>query len=194
MRTVEAHPLPEEGFVGMEVGGKHYAEKADAGDAILALCREIKSTEGIPIGSYRGFQMELSYDALEQQFRVSLKGAQSHRVSLGTDARGNLTRLDNAIAGIPGQLEQGRERLENLRNQQSAAQAELAKPFPQEAELAEKSARLAELDAALSIDESISQDEAAVGEGERPSVLEDLKKRAAEISPDKTPGKEPERG
>ena len=198
MRTAEAHPLPEEGFVGMEVGGKHYAEKADAGDAILALCREIKSTEGIPIGSYRGFQMELSYNTFEKQFQITLKGEMSHRVSLGTDARGNLTRLDNALAGIPGRLERGQEQLENLWNQQAAAQVELTKPFPQEAELAEKSARLAELDAALSMDESISQDEAEVseevGEGERPSVLEDLKKRAAEIPPDKKPGKEPERG
>ena len=198
IQTVEAHPLPEEGFVGMEVGGKHYAEKADAGDAILALCKEIKSTEGIPIGSYRGFQMELSYNTFEKQFQITLKGEMSHRVSLGTDARGNLTRLDNALAGIPGRLERGQEQLENLRNQQSAAQVELTKPFPQEAELAEKSARLAELDATLSMDESISQDEAEVseevGEGERPSVLEDLKKRAAEIPPDKKPGKEPERG
>ncbi|NCE76275.1 helicase, partial [Anaerotruncus sp. X29] len=198
MRTVEAHPLPEEGFVVMKVGGRHYAEKADAGDAILALCKEIKSTEGIPIGSYRGFQMELFYNSFEKQFQITLKGEMSHRVSLGTDARGNLTRLDNALAGIPGRLERGQEQLENLRNQQAAAQVELTKPFPQEAELAEKSARLAELDAALSMDESISQDEAEVseevGEGERPSVLEDLKKRAAEIPPDKKPGKEPERG
>lgn len=198
IQTAEAHPLPEEGFVGIELAGKHYAEKADAGDAILALCKEIKSTEGIPIGSYRGFQMELSYNTFEKQFQITLKGEMSHRVSLGTDARGNLTRLDNALAGIPGRLERGREQLENLRNQQSAAQVELTKPFPQEAELAEKSARLAELDATLSMDESISQDEAEVseevGEGERPSVLEDLKKRAAEIPPDKKPGKEPERG
>lgn len=197
MKTVEAHPLPEEGFVGMEVGGKHYTEKADAGDAILALCKEIKSTEGIPIGSYRGFQMELSYNTFEKQFQITMKGEMSHHVSLGTDARGNLTRLDNALAGIPGRLERGQEQLENLRNQQAAAQVELTKPFPQEAELAEKSARLAELDAALSMDESISQDEAEVseevGEGERPSVLEDLKKRAAEIPPDKKPGKELER-
>ena len=198
MKTAEAHPLPEEGFVGIELAGKHYAEKADAGDAILALCKEIKSTEGIPIGSYRGFQMELSYNTFEKQFQITLKGEMSHRVSLGTDARGNLTRLDNALAGIPGRLERGQEQLENLRSQQTAAQVELTKPFPQEAELAEKSARLAELDAALSMDESISQDEAEVseevGEGERPSVLEDLKKRAAEIPPDKKPGKEPERG
>ena len=97
--------------------------------------------------------MELSYDALEQQFQIALKGEQSRRVSLGTDARGNLTRLDNAIANIPRQLEQGRERLENLRSQQEAAQAELARPFPQGAELREKSARLAELNAELDLEE-----------------------------------------
>ena len=152
----------------------------------------------IPIGSYRGFQMELSYNTFEKQFQITMKGEMSHHVSLGTDARGNLTRLDNALAGIPGRLERGREQLENLRNQQSAAQVELTKPFPQEAELAEKSARLAELDAALSMEDSIDRDggevSEEVGDGERPSVLEDLKKRAAEIPPDKKPGKEPERG
>ena len=198
IQTVEAHPLPEEGFVGIELAGKHYAEKADAGEALLALCKEIKSTDGIPIGSYRGFQMELSYNTFEKQFQITLKGEMSHRVSLGTDARGNLTRLDNALAGIPGRLERGQEQLENLRNQQAAAQVELTKPFPQEAELAEKSARLAELDAALSMEDSIDRDggevSEEVGDGERPSVLEDLKKRAAEIPPDKKPGKEPERG
>ena len=87
--------------------------------------------------------------------------------------------------------------MENLRNQQTAAQVELEKPFPQEAELAEKSARLAELDAALSMDDSVDHNgeevSEEVGDSERPSVLEDLKKRAAEIPPDKKPGKEPER-
>ena len=119
-------------------------------------------------------------------------GEMSHRVSLGTDARGNLTRLDNALAGIPGRLERGQEQLENLRNQQAAAQVELTKPFPQEAELAEKSARLAELDAALSMEDSIDRDggevSEEVGDGERPSVLEDLKKRAAEYFPNNFTG------
>ena len=194
IQTVAAHPLPEEGFVGMEVGGRHYAEKAEAGDALLALCKETKSTEGIPIGSYRGFAMELSFDTFSKEFQLTLKGEMSHRVSLGADARGNLTRLDNALAGIPGRLEKGVEQLENLQNQQAAAREELKKPFPQEAELAEKSARLAELDAALSMDDSMEQREREeAGEGERPSVLADLKKRAAEIEPDKKPGKEPER-
>ena len=199
IQTVAAHPLPEEGFVGMEVGGRHYAEKAEAGDALLALCKETKSTEGIPIGSYRGFAMELSFDTFSKEFQLTLKGEMSHRVSLGADARGNLTRLDNALAGIPGRLEKGIAQLENLQNQQAAAREELKKPFPQEAELAEKSARLAELDAALSMEDGAEQGEREeageeVGDGERLSVLADLKKRAAEIEPDKKPGKEPERG
>ena len=189
IKTVAAHPLPKEGFVGMEIGGKHFSEKDAAGEAILALCKETKSTEGIPIGSYRGFQMELSFDTFSKEFQITLKGEMSHKVSLGTDARGNLTRLDNALAGITTRLERGQAQLENLRNQQAAAEVELAKPFPQEAELAEKSARLAELDAALSMDDGPSRDGEEVSEdapeGERPSVLADLKKRASEIPPDK---------
>ena len=146
--------------------------------------------------------MELYYETFEQQFQITLKGGMRHRVSLGQDARGNLTRLDNALAGIPARLEQGKANLETLQNQQAAAQVELTKPFPQEAELAEKSARLAELDAALSMDSGPEQDGAVVVEedtrdtaaSERPSVLEDLKKRAEGIAPDKKPGKEPELG
>lgn len=197
IRTVEAHPLPEEGFVGMEIGGRHYAEKADAGDAILALCKEIKSPEGIPIGSYRGFAMELSYDTFEKQFQITLKGGIA-TVSAWAWMQGAISQgwtTPSPASPPPGT---GQGQLENLRSQQAAAQVELAKPFPQEAELAEKSARLAELDAALSMDDAPSRDGAEVGEetrsGERPSVLEDLKKRAAGIPPDRKPGKEPERG
>ena len=138
MKTVEAHPLPGGGLCGD--GGRRQTLHGKGGrrDAILALCKEIKSTEGIPIGGYRGFQMELSYNTFEKQFQITMKGEMSHHVSLGTDARGNLTRLDNALAGIPGRLERGQEQLENLRNQQAAAQVELTKPLPQEAELAER--------------------------------------------------------
>lgn len=197
MRTAEAHPLPKEGFVGMEICGKKYAEKDKAGEALLALCKEVKSTEAVPVGSYRGFTMELSFDSFSKEFQVALRGQMSYKVTLGSDARGSLTRLDNAIAGIAARLEKGQAQLENLQNQQEAAKEELKKPFPQEAELAEKSARLAELDAALSMDDSPSQDGGEISEesseeipeGERPSVLADLKKRAAEIQPDKKDGK-----
>ncbi len=182
MEVVQAHPVPEEGFVGMEVKGVYYAEKADAGDAILAVCKEFQSMDSVPIGSYRGFQMELSFDSFSKEFQVALKGEMTHRVSIGTSAVGNMTRLDNALAGIPQKLEKAEQKLEGLYQQQDNAKAEVGKPFPQEAELAEKSARLSELDALLNMDERDS--EAMLGEDEeKPSVLADLKNRAEHTPP-----------
>lgn len=93
IQTVTTHPQIVEGFCGMEILGKHYMEKEDAGEMILAACKEMKATEPIPLGSYRGFQMELSFDSFRHDFDITLKGAVSHRVSLGTDARGNIIRL-----------------------------------------------------------------------------------------------------
>ena len=154
MKTVEAHPQIAEGFCGMEIMGKAYTEKADAGEILLAACKDTKSADPVPLGSYRGFQMELSFDSFRNEFDVTLKGAVSHRVALGTDARGNITRLDNALAGIPERLERANEQLNNLYNQQEAAKVEVGKPFPQEAELTAKSQRLAELDAALNTEDS----------------------------------------
>ena len=180
VQTVAAHPQIADGFCGMELLGKHYTEKADAGEILLAACKEVKSNEPVSIGTYRGFTMELSFDSFRHEFDVVLKGAMSHRVSLGTDARGNITRLDNALAAVPDRLEKAREQLTNLQNQQEATKAELGKPFPQEAELAQKSARLAELDAELNMEEKSS------GRGqkeERPSVLADLKSKSESIPP-----------
>ena len=124
--------------------------------------------------------MELSYDSFRSEFDIVLKGAMSHRVALGTDARGNITRLDNALSGIPERLERANEQLTNLYNQQEAAKAELGKPFPQEAELVAKSQRLAELDTALTV-----ESRAEKGEAERPSVLADLKSKSEHIPPAK---------
>ena len=184
IKTVEAHPQIAEGFCGMEIRGKAYTEKADAGEILLAACKDTKSADPVPLGSYRGFQMELSFDSFRNEFGVNLKGAVSHRVALGTDARGNITRLDNALAGIPERLERANEQLNNLYNQQEAAKAEVGKPFPQEAELTAKSQRLAELDAALNMEDSAEKrDERS--ESERPSVLADLKSKAEHIPPAK---------
>ena len=102
IKTVEAHPQIADGFCGMEIMGKAYTEKADAGEILLAACKDTKSADPVPLGSYRGFQMELSFDSFRNEFDVTLKGAVSHRVALGTDARGNITRLDNALAGMQG--------------------------------------------------------------------------------------------
>lgn len=184
MKTVEAHPQIADGFCGMEIMGKAYTEKADAGEILLAACKDTKSADPVPLGSYRGFQMELSFDSFRNEFDVTLKGAVSHRVALGTDARGNITRLDNALASIPERLERANEQLNNLYNQQEAAKAEVGKPFPQEAELTAKSQRLAELDAALNMEDSAEKrDERS--ESERPSVLADLKSKAEHIPPAK---------
>ena len=184
IKTVEAHPQIAEGFCGMEIMGKAYTEKADAGEILLAACKDTKSADPVPLGSYRGFQMELSFDSFRNEFDVTLKGAVSHRVALGTDARGNITRLDNALAGIPERLERANEQLNNLYNQQEAAKAEVGKPFPQEAELTAKSQRLAELDAALNMEDS-AENRDGRSESERPSVLADLKSKAEHIPPAK---------
>ena len=182
IKAVEANPQIADGFCGMDIRGKHYSEKADAGEWILAACKEVKGSEPVPLGEYRGFQMELSFDSFRHEFDIVLKGAMSHRVALGTDARGNITRLDNALAGIPDKLEKAKEQLSNLYNQQEATKSELGKPFPQEAELTAKSQRLVELDAALNMEESTdSRDE--IGDTDRPSVLADLKSKSEQIPP-----------
>ena len=129
--------------------------------------------------------MELSYDSFISEFNIILKGSISHRVALGTDARGNITRLDNTLAGVPEKLEQAKEKLENLYNQQEATKCELGKPFPQEAELSAKSQRLAELDAALNMEDKPEADEEHKKE-KRPSVLADLKSKAEQILPIKS--------
>ena len=128
--------------------------------------------------------MELSFDSFRHEYDIILKGSMSHRVALGTDARGNITRLDNALAGIPERLERANEQLTNLYNQQEAAKGELGKPFPQEAELMAKSQRLAELDAALNMEDTV-ESRAKKKSTERPSVLADLKSKAEHIPPAK---------
>lgn len=182
IKTVEVNPQIAEGFCGMDIRGKHYSEKEDAGEWILAACKEVKGSEPVPLGEYRGFQMELSFDSFQHEFDIVLKGAMSHRVALGTDARGNITRLDNALAGIPDKLEKAKEQLSNLYNQQEATKSELGKPFPQEAELTAKSQRLAELDAALNMEDS-TDSRGEIGDTDRPSVLADLKSKSEQIPP-----------
>lgn len=184
LQVLSAHPQVKDGFCGMEIKGKQYREKAEAGEIILAACKEMKRTESALLGSYRGFQMELSFDGFWNEFKIILKGAMSHLVALGTDARGIITRLDNALAGIAEKLEKATEQLENLYNQQKAAKAELGKPFPQEAELAAKSKRLAELDAELNMEETLEAHTEREELG-RPSVLADLKSKAETIPPTK---------
>ena len=144
---------PAEGFPPMNVKGIAYTEKAQAGKALLEACSQMESTEPVSIGSYRGFGMELSYEAFSKEYQVSLKGELSHRVSLGTDVFGNITRLDNALNSLEQRLESNREALERTKEQMKTAKTEAEKPFPREGELKEKSQRLAELTKLLKLDE-----------------------------------------
>ncbi|MBW7571850.1 DEAD/DEAH box helicase family protein [Caproiciproducens sp. AGMB10547] len=178
MATLEAHPHPKDGFAEMVVRGDSLTDKDNAGAAILEACKEVKGLEPIAIGSYRGFTMSLSVEGFGQDFILTLKGQMSHRVTLGKDARGNLIRIDNALSDMPKRLQNVYSQLDNLHSQIAAAKAEIGKPFPQEAELAQKSARLAELNALLDIDSRAPAQRQAsevLEKSERPSVLESLK-------------------
>ena len=176
MKTLEAHPHPKDGFAGMEVKGDFLTDKDNAGAAILEAFKDAKGLEPVPIGSYRGFSMSLTVENFGKDFILTLKGRMSHRVELGKDARGNLVRIDNALAQMPERYKTVQGRLENVQAQLATAKAELGKPFPQEAELKEKSARLAELNAELNIDDRTPLEQAAENVvAKRPSVLGKLK-------------------
>ena len=176
MNTLEAHPHPKDGFAGMEVKGDLLTDKDNAGAAILEAFKDAKGLEPVPIGSYRGFSMSLTVENFGKDFILTLKGKMSHRVELGKDARGNLIRIDNALAQMPERYKTVQGRLENVQAQLATAKAELGKPFPQEAELKEKSARLAELNAELNIDDRTPMEQAAENVvAKRPSVLGKLK-------------------
>ena len=176
MKTLEAHPHPKDGFAGMEVKGDLLTDKDNAGAALLEAFKDAKGLEPVPIGSYRGFAMSLTVENFGKNFYLTLKGQMSHRVELGKDARGNLVRIDNALAQMPERYKTVQGRLENVQAQLATAKAELGKPFPQEAELKEKSARLAELNAELNIDDRTPMEQAAENVvAKRPSVLGKLK-------------------
>ena len=148
-----AHPKAQEGFCGMEVDGRHYAEKEDAGKAIIDVCTRMTGSDAVLLGQYRGFSMVLAYDGRSNEYRITLKGTLSHTVTLGADVFGNITRLDNALENLAGSLEAEQNRLEETKTQLENARTELATPFAREEELAEKTARLKELNILLNMDE-----------------------------------------
>ena len=184
MHTLIENPHPQDSFVGMVVRGDVLTDKENAGAALVDAMKEVKGLEPVPIGSYRGFQMSLTLEDFGKQYVLTLKGKMSHRVELGKDPRGNLIRIDNALAGMETRLARVQEKLDSLYAQMETAKAELGKPFPQEQELKEKSARLAQLNIELNIDDrtpieamsEVSDDEPEVypavsAKSERPSVL-----------------------
>jgi len=151
IERAKQHPKPlDDSFIGMTVKGVFYSEKADAGNAILDACQAMTSPDPVPLGEYRGFQIELSFDTFEKEYK--LKGELGYSVSLGTDTFGNITRLDNALEGLPKRLEINEQELENVKTQFETAKVDVEKPFNQEEELKTKTARLNELNALLNVD------------------------------------------
>ena len=148
-----AHPKAQEGFCGMEVDGRHYTEKEDAGKAIIDVCTRMTGPDAVLLGQYRGFSMVLAYDGRSNEYRITLKGTLSHTVTLGADVFGNITRLDNALENLAGSLQAEQNSLEETKTQLENARTELAAPFAREEELAEKTARLKELNILLNMDE-----------------------------------------
>ena len=151
IERVAEHPKPsDETFVGMTVKGAFYSEKADAGNAILEACKAMTNPDPIPLGEYRGFTMELYFEARE--YKVRFKGELGYPVTLGTDTFGNITRLDNVLEGLPKRLEMNEMELDNLKKQFETAKVDVERPFPQEEELKAKTDRLNELNALLNVD------------------------------------------
>ena len=160
---------------------------------VLEAFKDAKGMEPVPIGSYRGFTMSVAFDSMWKTYTLTLKGRMTHRVELGSDARGNLVRIENALDKMPERLRSVQEQLENLYNQQAAAKAEVGKPFPQEQELAAKTARLIELDMELNLDgKGQPQPEQAIAKSTRPSVLDRLKASPVHGAPEKPHKKEME--
>ena len=190
MEVLVAHPHPEDGFAGMEIRGDLLTDKENAGAALLDACKEVKTSDPVQIGNYRGYAMSVEFSAWKQEYTLLLKGQMTHRATLGTDPRGNLTRIDNALAQMPQRLEAAKAQLDNLHQQQAAAKEEVGKPFLYEEELRCKNARLVELDTLLNIDgkgQGQAHTESAVAQSTRPSVLDHLKRPVPPRSTDKKP-------
>ena len=182
-----AHPQVQEGFCGMTIKGVTYDEKKTAGERLVLACSELPNAEEKVIGSYRGFELSLRFDTFRSEYQAILKGQRRYPVALGTDPLGNIIRLDNSLNNFPERINSAENELATLHQQQAAAQIEVEKPFPQEEELAEKSARLAELNAQLDVDEKSHEPEQGEEEPEdaprRPSVLAALEEKSDKPEP-----------
>ena len=182
-----AHPQGKEEFCGMTIKGVTYDEKKTAGERLVLACSELPNAEEKVIGSYRGFELSLRFDTFRSEYQAILKGERRYPVALGTDPLGNIIRLDNSLNNFPERINSAENELATLHQQQAAAQIEVEKPFPQEEELAEKSARLAELNAQLDVDEKSHDPEQEEQPDEdaprRPSVLAALEEKSDKPEP-----------
>ena len=186
-QLADAYPQGKEEFCGMTIKGVAYDEKKTAGERLVLACSELPNAEEKVIGSYRGFELSLRFDTFRSEYQAILKGQRRYPVPLGTDPLGNIIRLDNSLNNFPERITAAENELDTLHQQQAAAQIEVEKPFPQEEELAEKSARLAELNAQLDVDEKSHEPEQDEEEQEdeprRPSVLAALEEKSDKPEP-----------
>ena len=181
-----AHLQDKENFCGMVIKGMTYDEKKTAGERLILACMELPNTEEQLVGSYRGFELSLQFDTFHKEHQALLKGTLKYPVPLGSDPHGNIVRLDNALSNFADRITSAENELDTLKQQQAAAQVEVAKPFPQEEELAQKSARLAELNAQLDVDEKHHEPEQDTPKKEdtpRRSVLAALEEKAEQVEP-----------
>ena len=185
-----AHPQDKENFCGMTIKGMVYDDKKAAGERLLLARQEMPNADMMLLGTYRGFELNIRFDSFKNEHQAVLRAELSYPVSLGDDARGNITRLDNAIDNFADRIADAENALQNLEQQKQAAEVEVAKSFAQEEELAEKSARLAELNALLNIDRDRSSSQDAPEETEetetpatRPSVLAALGEKTNQPEP-----------
>ena len=168
--TANSHPAGDkDNFCGMTVKGVSFSEKKDAGEAIIAACKAMTSPDAIGFGSYRGFDMELSFDTFSKEYKITLIGELRHTVILGTDIFGNILRLDNAIGAFSERQIACKEQLEDTKVQLENAKVESQKPFPHDEELKTKSARLAELNTLLDMDKKDNE----LVDGERSEETEE---------------------
>lgn len=170
----------------MTIKGMMFDDKKTAGERLILAAKELPDTEPVVLGEYRGFELSVRYEPVRNEQQAVLKGKAIYPVALGADPHGNITRLDNLLAGFDERIANAENRLENLLQQQTAAQAEVEKPFPQEEELAQKSARLAELNAQLDVDEKHHEpevEETPDEESARPSVLAALNEKSDKEEP-----------
>ncbi len=182
MKTLAEHPHPVDGFAGMTVRGDVLTDKENAGAALVDAFKDVKGLDPVQIGTYRGFTMSLTLEDFGRDYVLTLKGQMTHRVTLGKDPRGNLTRIDNTLNGMAERLTTVQGKLDSLYAQMETAKQELGRPFPQETELKAKSARLAELNIALNIDdktplEAMAEEappRAEIAKSAKPSVLQKL--------------------
>lgn len=174
MQTLSEHPHPEGGFAGMTVLSDTLLERENAGAALIEAAKQATGLDPVEIGTYRGFTMSVTLENFGKKYVLTMQGKLRHPAELGSDTRGNLIRLDNALSQMPLRLQALQTHLEETYHQQAAAKAEVGKPWPYEQELQNKTARLIFLDAELNLDAG-GQSEPVIAKSSRPSILSRLK-------------------